>query len=227
MKKILILEDDYSLAKTLAQSLKSSAWQTAQVHTIDDFYRYLKTHRVEICVLDRIIGDQDSLSVIDDIRDLQPQAKILFLTHKNAVMDRVDGLEHGADDYLAKPFSMAELKLRIKSLAKLYKIANESIGLTFGSLKLYPEEGLFMIGRHRFSLQKRETEIITCLITASGRVVSRSFIKHSLWPENKQPDASTLDVYIRRLRQKLGKFSAILKTKRGFGYYLVAPEREI
>src|SRR3972149_9637081 len=122
MKKILILEDNWQLAETLEKGLTSERVTITKTHTLQDFYQQASSDRYALCLMDRMIGHEDSVELITDIREMLPQAKILLLSKKSAVQDRINGLEAGADDYLAKPFSLAELRLRIKSLLSLYRL---------------------------------------------------------------------------------------------------------
>ena len=219
-KKILILEDDQVLAKTLGVGLASLGTKTTLVDTMARFYQEIEGDPADLCVMDRIIGNHDSVDAIDYIREIAPQAKILVLSKKSSVEDRLVGLESGADDYLAKPFSLAELRLRAKGLLKLYRDTQEEAGVFLGLVTFYPLRGTIETPEKKILLRKREMEILSCLARSLGTVVPRQTIISMLWPETYQPNPSTVDVYVRRLRQKLGKYQSILQTRRGFGYRL-------
>ena len=196
------------------------------VRTLPEFYTAVRQKHYALCVMDRLIYGRDSLELIPEVRELSPQAKILLLTKKAAVLDRVEGLEAGADDYLAKPFSMAELRLRIRSLLSFSRIESESAGLSVGELIFYPQQGMLQTPQGKIFLSKRETQILTCLARAGGAVISKLMLERTLWPERFEPNPSTIDVYIRRLRAKLGQYGSILKTKRGFGYHVASFQRK-
>jgi DNA-binding response OmpR family regulator len=131
-------------------------------------------------------------------------------------------LEAGADDYLPKPFSLAELKLRVKNLLTLVR-DNQSWGsqVILDEIIFYPTQGIIQTPEKKLILRRRETQIMECLTNAGGALVSRHQLIRALWPPSYQPNSSTVDVYIRRLRQKLGVYHAILQTRRGFGYRVV------
>lgn len=227
MKKILILEDDKMLAKTLASGLESPRVQTVCVHTLENFYDYIENELVDLCVMDRLIEEQDSLEAVGYIHDVLPQVKILFLTKKNAVLDRINGLEAGADDYLAKPFSLAELRLRVRGLLAISRWHEGRSEVDLGGIVFFPELGVLETPEKKIFLRKRETEILTCLSQAAGSHVTKRTLNGLLWPASYEPNPSTVDVYIRRLRQKLGKYQSILQTRRGFGYRLALLAREL
>lgn len=227
MQEILVLEDNQALAETLKSSLASRQLAVTAVTSLREFYAAINRKHYALCVMDRLIGGDDSIEVIPEVRETLPQAKILFLSKKAAVIDRVNGLEAGADDYLAKPFSMAELRLRVRSLLSLHRIESESYGLVVGELMLYPQQGALDTPDGKILLRRRETEILAYLARAAGAIVSRTTLERALWPEAFEPNPSTIDVYIRRLRQKLGHYGSILQTKRGFGYYLTPAKRKL
>ena len=220
MQKVLVLEDDPLLAQTLKQGLTAKRLAVTVVNDLRAFSLAVNREQFAVCVMDRLIGDRDSIELIPEVRELLPQARILLLTKKSAVLDRIEGLEAGADDYLAKPFSMAELRLRIRSFLSLYRVESETHGLSIGKLMFYPLQGVLQGPTGKVFLPRRETEILLCLVRAAGTVVSKRFLERTLWPETFEPNPSTIDVYVRRLRQKLGSFGGVLRTKRGFGYYL-------
>ncbi len=226
MKKILVLEDDRLLAKTLKLGLSRVDVGVRLVHDLPSFYRVIENKQPDLCVMDRMIGEQDSLDAVDYLREISPQTKVLMLTKKSAVEDRINGFEGGADDYLPKPFSLAELRLRVRSLLHLYRNPEEEKGVRLGEVVFYPRQGLVVTPEGKVPLRKREAEILLCLSRSPSVIVPKQTIVRSLWPETFEPHPTTVDVYIRRMRQKLGKYQSIVETRRGFGYRLVAFEGE-
>lgn len=227
MKKILILEDDAMLANTLLVGLESAKAKTVWVKNLEHFYDYIENEHVDLCVMDRLIEGQDSIEAVGYIRDVLPQAKVLFLTKKTAVIDRIRGLEAGADDYLAKPFSLAELRLRARLLLALNRWHDGTKGIAMGELMFFPEQGTLETPEKKIFLRKREAEILMCLSKAAGNLVTKENIIKALWPAAYEPNPSTIDVYVRRLRQKMGKFQSILQTRRGYGYRLAILQGEL
>lgn len=227
MQNIIVLEDDPLLIKALSAGLKTKTWRLLITNNLEGFSRLIKQENIALCVMDRLIKGNDSLSLVGEVRELLPQAKILLLSKKSSVMDRVEGLENGADDYLAKPFSLAELRLRIKTLLSMHRMPMKSEGIDLGEVIFYPDQGMLKTSGGQIFLRRRETQILVCLARAAGAVVSRDYLSRVLWSESFVPNPSTIDVYVRRLRHKLGKYQSILQTRRGFGYHLVVSPRKI
>lgn len=219
-KSILILEDDRMLAATLATGLRALGAQVRVASTLSGFCQLLEETKIHLCVMDRMIGSEDSLQTVEYIRDAFPEIRVLLLTKKSAIADRISGLEAGAHDYLPKPFSLAELRLRVKLLLAQYAGMNEGAVVSLGEVSFSPTEGTIQTHTGTLFLRPRENEILTCLSQRMGNLVSREKITRTLWPESYTPHPSTVDVYIRRLRQKLGKYRSIIQTRRGFGYRL-------
>ncbi|MBT4124136.1 MAG: response regulator transcription factor [Candidatus Pacebacteria bacterium] len=143
------------------------------------------------------------------------------MTKKSRLLDKINGLEKGADDYLPKPFSLAELRLKVKNMLtwELKQPAVKKIDL--GLISFLPESGSFITPDGDIYLRKREKDIIFYLIQAAGRTVSRNHLLRTIWRSEDEAQLNTIDVYIRRLRRKLGKYHTIIQTRRGFGYKIV------
>jgi two-component system response regulator TctD len=220
-KSIFILEDDRLLAETLTVGMKALGVTVYTVYTLSDFHRLLETKRVHVCIMDRMIGSEDSVQTVEYIRDAFPEIRVLLLTKKSSIPDRISGLEAGAHDYLPKPFSLAELRLRVKLLLAQHASAQEGREVSLGEITYSSEQGCLQTRTGAIFLRPRENEILLCLSHRLGNLVSRQKITRTLWPESYTPHPSTVDVYIRRLRQKLGAYRSILQTRRGFGYRLL------
>ncbi|MFH2118124.1 MAG: response regulator transcription factor, partial [Candidatus Paceibacterota bacterium] len=173
-------------------------------------------------------GQEDALLAGEYVKDILPEIKILFLSKKGEIKDRIQGLETAGDDYLPKPFSLAELRLRVRSLLAMQRATEQGRRRwVVGELVFYPDQGLVETPGRKAQLRRRETEILECLVQAAGATVSRQQLTRVLWPASYEPNSSTVDVYIRRIRQKLGELSYMLQTCRGFGYRLVDLKREV
>lgn len=222
MKNILIVEDDAVLASTLRESLRSTQTTVYVAPTLTRMRALLRKHRMDLCVLDRMVSGEDAIEEVEFIQDASPHIKILFLSRKSEVRERIRGLEAGADDYLCKPFSLAEFRLRARILLRrVIKWEGTDMAVSLGDLVFLPNEQSIQTPEGRITLQKREAEIILCLSQTPGVLVRKERMGAFLWPDSYRPHPDTLDVYIRRLRQKLGKYHSILQTHRGLGYRLV------
>lgn len=219
MKKILIIEDDPTLQKSL-QSLLSQHYSCETASSLQESFSLIDAKKYELVIVDRMLPDGDGLEVIEYLHDSFYQTKVLALTHQSAVDDRIHGLEQGADEYLAKPFSFTELKLKVKKLLWMEKLKIASL-LKAGSLEFNPETGIIFIENTQVRLRKKEAEIFRCLLRYKNQVVSRDMIIDDVWAGSELiPSETTLDVYIRRIRVLLKEYHRIITTVRGFGYCL-------
>ncbi len=217
MKKILILEDDQQLQKLLQNAFKY-LYDCTLAGTLSAAYAALDTTAFDLVVIDRRLPDGDGLEVIEYLHDTAYQTKIVALSSRGELQDRLAGLEGGADEYLAKPFSLAELKIKIEKLLKVDKKIEQSI-IKSGNITFCSETGVVTFGNKEINLRRREAEILHCLLRYKNQVVTREMIMDDVWAsEDSYPSATTLDVYIRRLRVLLEDYSKLITTIRGFGY---------
>lgn len=218
MSEILILEDDLVLAQTIAQLLDNCGLKTKICRRIASAYEYLKSHQPDIAIIDRVLPDGDGLEIAEYLKETSFKTKVLILSQKAGTISRVEGLSKGADDYLAKPFSSQELKLRIESLDNKTK-HHQRQSLVVNSIKIYPNESLIEIDQQPKRLRKKEIQVLQCLITHKDQVVTRGQLESWLWGcKEDVPTRTALDVYIKRVRHHLGKHQEQLTTIRGFGY---------
>lgn len=218
MKQILIVENDTVLATTLSDHLKRKDFHCVTCDSVQKAIYELENFSYDLIILDRILTDGDGIEVAEFIADFSYQTKVLILSELANHTERVKGLEKGADDYLAKPFSLTELTLKVNKLLHTHKIKTIE-KLTLGNISITPETGeLYLNGKIK-QIRKKEIQLLACLIRHKNQVVSREKIIDIVWSGSYDlPTQSTLDVYIRRLRITLGKSKTLIKTVRGFGY---------
>lgn len=218
MSEILIIEDDLSLAQTIARLLDNCGLKTRVCRRISSAYEYLKTHQPDIAIIDRVLPDGDGVEIAEYLKDTSFKTKVLILSQKSETISRVEGFKKGADDYLAKPFSSQELKLRVESLTNKTK-HHQRQSMIIDSIKIYPNESLIEIDHEPKKLRKKEIQVLQCLITHRDQVVTRGQLESWLWGcKEEVPTRTALDVYIKRVRHHLGKHQEQLTTVRGFGY---------
>lgn len=221
MKNILIVENDKTLASTLSNHLKNKGYFTNISSTVDNAVQELENFSYDLVILDRILDDGDGLEVSEFINDFSFQVKVIILSELSEVKDRIKGLEKGADDYLAKPFSLTELSIKVQKLLNTLKTQNIE-KLTLGNISIVPETGELVINGKIQLIRKKEAQLLSCLIRHKNQVLSRNKIMDYVWSGcYEMPTQSTLDVYIRRIRVKLGKYNHKIKTVRGFGYMAI------
>lgn len=217
MHKILIVEDNIPLTTTLHKVLYQPFRRTQSVRTIGEAYKKITQNRYDLIMLDRNLPDGDGIELVEHMSSVKLDTPILMLTEKNATAERVRGLRQGADDYLGKPFSMDELTLRVdKLLTKTKKV--EPIQSADDHLHMFPSSGKIQIGTKKVILRPKEYEIFAFLARHKNTVVSRERLVNNIWVNEEIPTYSTVDVYIRRIRLKLGNKRRIIQTLYGYGY---------
>lgn len=223
MKKILIIEDDLQL-QSLLQNAFQNYYHCSVASSLAGAYALLDYTKFDLLIVDRKLPDGDGLEIIEYLHDTVYQTKLLALTSQAELPDRLEGLEHGADDYLAKPFALAELKIKVSKLLKLEKRI-EQFALQAGPFEFVPGTGMITLGEREIHLRKREAEIFHCLLRYKNQVVTRDMLINDVWEGKAMyPSATTLDVYIRRIRVLLQEYSNLITTVRGFGYKFVELE---
>ncbi len=217
MKHILIIEDDLQLQSILAATFnKPHTCLTAS--SLSQAYRHLDAHSFDLIIVDRKLPDGDGIEILEYVRDTNYQTKLLALTSQSELQQRLEGLERGADEYLAKPFSMAELKLRVYKLLQMER-RMEDVVVSAGPLQFSADTGVIQIGTRKIQLRKREAQIFDCLLRYKNQVVTREMLITDVWAgQDFYPSSTTLDVYIRRIRVQLREYKEFITTIRGFGY---------
>jgi two-component system, OmpR family, copper resistance phosphate regulon response regulator CusR len=216
----LVVEDDVHLANAIGAMLTKLGLQTTVVHSVKAATKAIETDEYTLGVVDRLLTDGDGLQVVEYAREIQYPMKVLMLSDKNNLSDRVGGLEKGASDYVGKPFSYKELELRLERLVLSDKL-QESKSFRYRELLLYPATGELVVGKNRVQLRSRETKILEYMIRHQRQVVTREMLIDYIWGNGEfVPDYQTIEVYVRRLRMKLGVCKQYLKTVRSFGFKL-------
>ena len=221
LKRILILDDDYQLSKTLRTLITNKL--NVEVEWTDDVERCLSLideSHYDLLIVDWILKNNETgLEVVNYAKEYFYQTKVLMLTCQQQVHNRLKAYKTGADAYLAKPFNSDELLHIINQLLHQYKL-HDTEAIEFAGIVLYPKSGKLLINDNAVNIRSKEVKILQQLLINKSRVLSKDQLISLVWPNfNKQPGLNTVEVYIRRLRQKLGPFGYYLKNKRGFGYY--------
>ncbi len=219
--KLLIIEDNRSLAESLKKQL-SKSYIVEVYRTGEDGLAHAVTGAYDIIILDLGLPDKHGYEVCKQIRIARVHTPVLILSAVSDVPSRVALLNIGADDYLTKPFSMAELKARIGALMRRVPEGYNENVLTASDLVIDPERRRVERGGVRIALRRKEFDILEYLVRNQGRPVTRSMILDHAWDGSKDAWNNTVDVHIKHLRDKVDRpfESALIKTAYGIGYMI-------
>jgi len=224
-EKILIVDDEEDLNELIAFNLERSGFDVVCAFNGKDAIQMAAEHKPNLVILDLMLPDVDGLEVYRTLQKDPSTASIpiLMLTAKADEMDRVVGLELGADDYVTKPFSPRELVLRIKAITRRTKILPSSEELPplleYGPIKMDIERYEVMVNEREVVLTSTEFRLLQELLQKRGRVLTRNHLLENVWGYAQSVTDRTVDTHIKRLRQKLGSAgSAYIETIRGVGY---------
>ncbi|KKO43968.1 transcriptional regulator [Arsukibacterium ikkense] len=220
--KILIIEDDERVGSFLARGLKAEGYLTLLLSDGLHAHDTIKQFEPEVIILDRMLPQLDGITLCQQLRSQQVNARILILSALSEVDERVKGLRAGADDYLGKPFHFEELLARIEVLAKRSSNIEHSRQLQVADLVLDLDSMRVQRAGNEISLTAKELGILELLMSNSGKVYSRERILTNVWGMNEDPLTNIVDVYLARLRKKIDDAYPVklLHTRRGIGYCL-------
>lgn len=221
--RLLIVEDDEKTSGALKKGLESEGFSTATAHTGEEGFFLLSSETFDLVVLDWMLPGHDGIEILKTLRARGTKTPVLLLTARDAVEDRVLGLEIGADDYLVKPFAFAELVARIHSLLRRVAPA-EPLRKSLADLVLDLEAQRVWRAGKNIELTLREFNLLAYLLRQPGQVVTREMLAKEVWSETNRvtPLDNVIDVHIAHLRKKLDDGHAIklLHTVRGVGFVL-------
>jgi len=217
--KILIVEDERKIALFVQRGLKESGFVVDVVHHGDQALAVILDNHFDAVVLDIMLPGRDGLSILRALRQKSNAVPVLILTARGAISEKVEGLDLGADDYLAKPFSIDELAARLRALIRR-KSGENLVRYRVQDLSLDVATRVAQRGTRRIDLTSREFGLLECLMRAPGRVFSRTQLCQQVWEYHFDPESNLVDVYIQRLRRKIddGESSKLIQTVRGTGY---------
>ena len=217
---IYLLEDDDSIRKLVLYGLDSQGFQARGFALPSEFWRAMDAQMPELVLLDIMLPEEDGLSILKRLRAQSSTRRlpIIMLTAKNSEDDRVIGLDHGADDFVSKPFSMLELIARIRAVLRRAEPAQTSGDYTLGILSVSPDRHEVKVAGKDVTLTNKEFELLCLLLRNKGIVLTRATLMDRVWGFESERENRTLDVHIRTLRVKLGEAGSYIETVRGIGY---------
>ncbi|WP_427137869.1 response regulator YycF [Psychrobacillus psychrodurans] len=232
-KKILVVDDEKPIADILQFNLKKEGYQVACAYNGDEALKKVEEDQPDLMLLDIMLPNKDGMEVCREIRK-KYDFPIIMLTAKDSEIDKVLGLELGADDYVTKPFSTRELIARVKANMRRHQTIQEDAEvltneIVIGPLTIQPDAYLVLKREETIELTHREFELLHYLAKHIGQVMTREHLLQTVWGYDYFGDVRTVDVTIRRLREKIEdnpSHPIWIVTRRGVGYYLRSPEQE-
>lgn len=226
--KILVVDDEESIVKLVSFNLNREGFQTISAGDGNEAWEKIQQEKPDLVVLDVMLPGMDGFSLCRLMRKEGLTTPILMLTARDEEIDKVLGLEMGADDYMTKPFSPRELVARVRAILRrtVEREREEEERLAFGELEIFPERYEVKVAGEPVSLTPKEFELLLLLCRSAGLVLSREYILQKLWGYDFYGDERVVDVHISHLREKLERDPAhprYIKTVRGVGYKFQAP----
>ena len=220
MAGIYVVEDDRNIREIEKIALQNSGYEVEEFETATPFLEALQKKMPDLLLLDIMLPDGDGLDIVKKLRcnSETEHLPIILVTAKTTELDKVRGLDNGADDYLTKPFGIMELISRVKAiLRRTHKEQVEKV-ITIGAVCLNEEKHRVTVDGEACELTYKEYELLKLLMTNEGIVTSREDILDKVWGTNFEGESRTLDMHIKTLRQKLKSAGSMIKTVRNVGY---------
>ena len=220
MALIYILEDDRNIREIEEIALKNADYEVVSFETAAEFGKRLKERVPDLLLLDLMLPDADGLRLVTQLRQnvMTMSLPVIMVTAKTTEIDKVRGLDSGADDYLTKPFSVMELISRVKALLRRSMKGLKERVITIGEISLDVERRKVTVAGERCELTYKEYELLKILMNNAGIVTPREEILSKVWETDFEGESRTIDMHIKTLRQKLGSSANRIKTVRNVGY---------
>ena len=223
MATIYIVEDDVNIREIERYALKNSGYEVEEFESGESLFKRLERAVPSLLLLDIMLPDEDGLEILGKLRANKNTAAIpvIMVTAKTSELDKVKGLDLGADDYITKPFGVMELISRVKAmLRRSQKSQEKDKVLKLGNIVLDREKHSVAVGKEPVELTYKEYELLKLLMTNAGIVTTRELILDRVWGIDFEGESRTLDMHIKTLRQKLKEEGSLIKTVRNVGYIM-------
>ncbi len=226
--KLLVVEDDTNLGDILKEYLEMKGYEPTLCRDGEEGWNKFKKDKFDLCLLDIMMPKKDGFTLAKEIKKVQEDLPILFLTAKNQKDDIIEGLKIGADDYLTKPFSMEELLLRVNAILRRTQKSGEISPLkvyTFGDFILHYDEQILEGPQGRNKLTSKENELIRLLASEMNKLVNRSHALKQIWGDDSYFNARSMDVYLSKIRKLLRDDPKVqIITVHGEGFKMIVGE---
>jgi two-component system OmpR family response regulator len=221
--RILVAEDDPNLAEGLMRSLRQAGYAVDCARTGNEADAALEANEFDLLILDIGLPEKSGLQVLKRLRSRSSKVPVLILTARDSLSDRVTGLDAGADDYLAKPFELAELEARVRALARRGMAGGLAL-ISHGALTYDQVGRVASLDGKPVDLSAREVGLLEIFLQRAGRLVSKDQLVNHLCEWGEEVSGNAIEVYVHRLRKKLEPGGVRIVTVRGLGYSLEKPE---
>ncbi len=220
--RILLVEDDPALAREIVRALEREHWPLDHVSSLADAFEAVIQFPYRAVLLDRTLPDGDGIALIPAAKSRPSRPSIIFLTARDEIADRIEGLDAGADDYLVKPFALEELLARVRAACRRPLAGMPPDPIEVGRLSFDPATREVRVAERPLALPRRELALLELLVRRSGRVVQRTHLDSELYGFEAEVSANALETLVSRLRRRLEDAGAglQLRTIRGVGYML-------
>ncbi len=222
MALIYVVEDDKSIQEIETFALSGAGFRIKGYDCAADFYRALEEEKPDLVLLDVMLPDEDGLAIVQKLRSRRELAllPIILVTARTAEIDKVKGLDIGADDYLTKPFGVMELISRVKAMLRRSQAGQGERCLKVGDIVM--DQGKHAVTVHGIvcELTYKEYELLKLLLINAGMVMTRDVILDRVWGSSFEGESRTLDMHIKTLRRKLGNQGCLIRTVRNVGYIM-------
>lgn len=220
MATIYIVEDDVNIREIERYALKNSGYEVEEFECGADFFKRLEHKIPALILLDIMLPNEDGLDILTKIRSNKDTARvpIIMVTAKTSELDKVKGLDLGADDYISKPFGIMELISRVKALLRRTSDLKEETKISYKEITIDNDKHAVLVNEAPCELTFKEFELLKYLVINKGIVLSRDKIMNQVWGFDYEGESRTVDMHIKTLRQKLGEAGSCIKTVRNVGY---------
>lgn len=214
---ILIVEDEVDIANTLKIYLERQGYAVDVRYDGESGFSALKLNQYDCCVLDLNLPGKDGMDIIHDIRELGNIIPVIMLTARSQIYDKLEGFKHGADDYITKPFHLAEVSARIEAVIRRFS-ENKNTNLYFGVYELLPHQNRVVQGEQMIELSTKEMRLLEYLVRNQNRIISAEELLEHVWDDSVDIFSDTVKTHIKTLRKKLDPDKKLIKTIKGKGY---------
>ena len=222
MALIYIVEDDENIKEIEEYALRGNGYEVKSFSDAEEFYKALSGVLPDLVLLDIMLPKEDGMSVLKKLRADKKtnELPVIMVTAKSSEIDKVKGLDAGADDYITKPFGVMELVSRVKALLRRFKPMSDDVVIKYKNVLLDQDRRVCLVDEEVVELTYKEYELLRLFLSNTGIVMTRDVIMETVWDSEFAGETRTVDVHIKSLRKKLGEAGNLIHTVRNVGYKL-------